>query len=73
MVQKLEQQTLKDMRHFQNLYDEKARHSYPLNDEFFIIIPEQVSSEKKKRYIIEDVEFEDLPKNKPQDEGNIAY
>lgn len=73
MVQKLEQQTLKDMKHFQNLYDEKAKHSYPLNDDFFIIIPERLGSERNQRHAIEDIEFEDLPRNKRQDEGNLSY
>ncbi len=74
MVQKLEQQTLKDMRHFQNLYDEKARQSYPLNDEYSVIVPEHFETGKKKKNItIEEVEFEEIPKDQTKNEGNFTH
>lgn len=68
MVQKLEQQTLKDMKHFQNLYDEKVRQSYHLNDEFSIIIPDEKFQSGKKRHtkVIEEVEFEEVKKDEKQ-------
>lgn len=73
LVQKLEQQTLKDMKHFQNLYDDKARYSYPLNEDFTVIIPENYSYEKRnKKIVIEEVEFEEYPKDEIKNEGNFT-
>ncbi len=61
LIKKLEAQTLKDMKNFQNMYDKKAKYTYHLNDEFSIIIPESYqSSNKKRKAIIEDVHFEEL-------------
>ncbi len=74
IVKKLEQQTLKDMKHFQNLYDEKARQSFHLNDEYSVIVPEHFENgKKKKNIIIEEVEFEEIPKDPSKNEGNFTH
>ncbi len=72
IVQKLEQQTLKDMKHFHNLYDENARQSYPLNNEYSVIVPEPCQKSRRKEKVIEDVEFTEIP-NDFLNEGNTTY
>ena len=68
-IKKLEQQTLKDMKHFENKYDAHAKNKFHLNEEFTVIIPENPNgNHKNKLKVIEDVEFEEIyceekPKN----------
>jgi hypothetical protein len=72
IVKNLEQKTLKDLKYFENMYDEKARNVYPLNEDFSIIIPENHYSAKGKKRIIEEVEFEEVILDKEKNERNFT-
>lgn len=63
LVQRLEQQTLRDMRYFEKMYDEHARQAYHLNDDFSVIIPEKKSPINRNigKKEIQDIDFEEIP------------